>query len=319
MKGTGYWNKRKSLSGRISYRLFGDNNPFKTADELYRHVNFDVAYVMGMSHEALHLARFCKDNNKKFVFRVAHDLDLVGDEFNEEKIKKWAGISFNEVKEIIETAVVVMTQTQTQDALLKRWFDREGELMFPPIDITLHGKPAEKQYDIFWVGKNNVFKRPEKIIELARRLPKRKFCLVLNKMEETSWNKIVAEIPGNVHLVESIPADKIEGFFSASKIFVSTSLHEGFANTFLQAGKNAVPVISMGSDPNAMLSQHHAGVLVGDDMDKLEAVVEELLNNESRYNELCRSARAYVEKFHDREKINKQFYDLLKRITALQV
>ncbi|MDQ3111063.1 MAG: glycosyltransferase [Bacteroidota bacterium] len=316
MKGTGYWNKRKSLGGRISFRLFGDNNPFKTVDELYSDINPDAAYVMGMSHEALHLARFCKTYNKEFIFRVAHDLDLVGDEFDEEKIKKWAGISFNEVKEIIEGATIVLTQTQTQDKLLKKWFGRDGVLMFPPIDITLKEKPQEKKYDIFWVGKNNVFKRPEKIIELARRLPQRKFCMVLNKMDEISWNRIVAEIPVNVHLEESVPADKIEKYFSSSKLFVSTSLHEGFANTFLQAGKNSVPVISMGSDPNNMLSEHNAGVLVGDDMNKLEAAVEELLNNENSYKALCKSARAYVEKFHDREKINKQFYDLLIPVPA---
>lgn len=311
LKGMGYWNKRKSLTGRISYRIFGERNPHKTIEALLQKINPDVVYIMGMSPEAYLLADYCKKESKKFIFRVAHDMDLVGEEFNEEKIKKWAGIPFEKVKEIIDTATVVLTQTQVQDELLKKWFNRTGELMFPPIDTILKGVTLHKAYDIFWIGKNNVFKRPEKVIELAVRLPHRKFCIVLNKLEEASWNKIVATVPANMHLIESVPADQIEMLFSASKVFVSTSLHEGFANTFLQATKNSVPVISMGPDPNFMLSKHGAGILVGDDMDKMVQAVEELLNDETKYKRLSAQSREYVEKFHAREKISAQFHALL--------
>ncbi|CAN5872222.1 hypothetical protein BH11BAC7_BH11BAC7_35290 [soil metagenome] len=315
LKGTGYWKKRKTLAGRITYRIFGDRNPYKTIDALLRKINPDVVYVMGMSPEALQLADYCREQKKKFIFRVAHDMDLVGEEFNEEKIRKWAGVSFAKVKAIISTATIVLTQTPVQDELLKKWFNRESELMFPPIDTALKpGIPTEKKYDVFWIGKNNVFKRPEKLVELAKRLPQRKFCMVFNKMEEASWKKIVETLPSNVHLIESIPADQIETLFCQSKLFVSTSLHEGFANTFLQAAKNSVPVISMGPDPNFMLTRHGAGILVGDDLDKLALAVEALLNDETTYKKLCAQSREYVETFHAKEKISAQFYALLQQM-----
>ena len=315
LKGTGYWKKRKTLAGKISYRILGDRNPHKTIDGLLHKINPDVVYIMGMSPEALQLADYCKNENKKFIFRVAHDLDLVGEVLNEEKIKKWAGISFAKVKEVIAAAAVVLTQTPVQDELLKKWFNREGELMFPPIDTTLKSNAVtEKKYDLFWIGKNNVFKRPEKLVELAKRLPHRKFCMVFNKIEEASWKKIVETLPPNVQLIESIPADQIETLFCQSKLFVSTSLHEGFANTFLQAAKNSVPVISMGPDPNFMLSKHGAGVLVGDDMDKMVLAAEELLADEIKYKTLCGQSRQYVEKFHAREKISAQFHTVLLQL-----
>ncbi len=314
LKGPGYWTKRKSLAGRISYRIFGDRNPHKNIEALLNKINPDVVYIMGMSPEAYELADYCKKESKLFVFRVAHDMDLVGEELNEEKIKAWAGIPFTKVKEIIDAATVVLTQTQVQDELLKKWFHREGILMFPPIDTKVESGADKNKYDVFWIGKNNVFKRPEKIIELAKRLPQRKFCMVFNKLEETSWKKIVATIPSNVELIESIPADRIETLFRQSKLFVSTSLHEGFANTFLQAGKNAVPVISMGPDPNTMLSVHRAGILVGDNLDKLEQAVEELLTDEVKYKQLCEQSRNYVTEFHSRDKISAQFYSLLKQL-----
>lgn len=315
LKGTGYWNWRKKLTGRILYRVFGDRNPYRTIEALLDSVDADVIYVMGMSPEALHLAEYCKSTGKKLIFRVAHDMDLVGEEFDGEKIKKWAGIPFSGVKQIIDTSDIVLTQTPLQDELLRKWFNRTGELMLPPISMQLASEVSPtKVYDIFWIGKNNVFKRPEKIIELANRLPHRKFCMVFNKLEVTSWNKIVESIPRNVHLVESIPADKIEVLFAQSKLFVSTSLHEGFANTFLQSAKKSVPVVSMGPDPNHMLSVHGAGVLVGDDMDALEKAAESLLTDEGVYNTVAVKTRKYVLEFHDAKKIVRQFYGLLTRL-----
>lgn len=313
-KGTGYWNKRKTIAGRIHYRVYGDRNPYRSREELLNAINADVIYIMGISQEALRLARYAVKEKKKFIFRVAHDMDLVGDEFDEEKVKKWSGISFGEVQEVIRAADIVLTQTQVQNALLKKWFGREGELMFPPIDISVPGKTAEKKYDLFWIGKNNVFKRPEKLVELAKRLPERTFCMVFNKMEENSWNAIVKTIPENVTLIESIPADQIETVFRQSRVFVSTSLHEGFANTFLQAAKNSIPVISMGPDPNQMLSAHHTGVLAGDDMDKVVETTVKMLTDENYYRQFSESSRKYIVDFHRKETISAQFYALLVQL-----
>lgn len=314
LKGAGYWEKRKTLAGRIAFRLFGDKKSKLSDEELFHEINPDAAYVMGMSPEALHLSRYCKKNNKKFIFRVAHDQDLGGEFPDEQKIRKWANLSLNELHEIISNASIVLTQTPLQQELLKRNFNRIGEMMFPPIELNRDVEKSNPKYDVLWVGKNNTFKRPEQLIELARRLPQRKFCMILNNIEDVSWKKIISDLPENIELIESVPADEIENYFRASKLFVSTSLHEGFANTFLQAGKNAVPVLSMGSDPNGMLSVHQAGILVGDHPDKLEKSVEQLLSDSKELEKYSNAAKNFVEKFHDKEEINIQFHKLLMQL-----
>lgn len=314
-KGTGYWNKRKTFTGKIAHRLFGDRQPYKTADELYTALAPDATYVMGMLPEALHLARFSKAQSIPFIFRVAHDMDLGdGDLENETRFRKWAGISAAEAREVIAAASVILVQTPRQQELLQRTFNREGVMLFPPIDLTVPTERVEKIYDVLWIGKNNSFKRPEQLVQLANSLPARKFCMVLNKMEPASWEAIVATLPSNVTLIESVPADQIENLFRQSKVFVSTSLHEGFANTFLQAAKNRVPVVSMGSDPNGMLSVHQGGLLPGDDQGRLCAAVETLLSDGAAYARVADGARGFVERFHEKGGIAKQLYEILQAL-----
>ncbi len=312
LKGKGYWKKRTTLKGRISYRLFGDRNPHATMEEMFRAINPDVGYIMGMSPEALRLARYCRANGKPFIFRVAHDKDLGDEELDDESMTRWARMTAGETREVISSASVVLAQTPVQAMLLRERFDRSSALMFPPIALEVPaGKPV-KEIDGFWIGRTNSFKRPEQLAALAARLPHRKFCMVLNDAGGPGeWKRFVEALPENVTVIESVPADNIEKFFNRSKVFISTSLYEGFPNTFLQAAKHSIPVVSMGSDPNGMLSVHGAGIMAGDNIGALEKAVEELLVDETKYQRHAQAARNYVEKFNSKKIINQQFLDIL--------
>jgi glycosyltransferase involved in cell wall biosynthesis len=314
-KGAGYWKKRRSFAGRIAFRLFGDRNPDKNGLAMYHRLSPDIGYVMGTVPEALQLAEYCKSAGKPFVFRVAHDMDLGDGQLTDERMKKWGGMTAAQARTMIEQANLILVQTPRQQELLKNEFGREGVMMFPPIDTTVPaGLKEEKRFDVLWIGKNNSFKRPEQLVELAQNLPQRRFCMVLNKMDPAGWDAIVKTLPPNITLVESVPVNKIEDLFRQSRVFVSTSLHEGFANTFLQAGKNHVPVVSMGSDPNGMLTAHRGGLLPGDNQDALRDAVECLLTDESLYTGCATAARDFVVRFHGKEQIAAQLFSLLKAL-----
>ena len=122
-------------------------------------------------------------------------------------------------------------------------------------------------------------------------------------------------IPANIRLIESVPSDGMDAYFSAARVFVSTSTAEGFANTFLQSGKSGTPIVSMCSDPNQMLTRHDAGLFSGDDLDKLTEAVSRLTIDSELYQKKSRAARQYVEEHHSAQRIIEQFYKTISELT----
>lgn len=310
LKGKGYWNSRNTLGGRLRFRVSGDRNK-ETLEQWCSSIQPDCCYVMGVSPEALKLARFAKQNGKRFVFRAAHDRDLGDETFSDAGFREWARMPKEDVIELITGADEVIAQTPVQAELLLQRFGRTSHLMFPPIALEKL-QESKKEFDVLWVGRTNSFKRPEQLLQLAARLPQHTFCMVLNRVSDAEWNAIDRQKTPNITIVESVPADKMETMFRKSRLYISTSLHEGFPNTFLQSAKNGIPILSMGSDPNAILTQHGAGFLVGDDQSALEERMLKLLTDAALYAQCAAAGRAYVETFNDSRKISEQLFQILQ-------
>jgi len=57
------------------------------------------------------------------------------------------------------------------------------------------------------------------------------------------------------------PFEKADHYFKQAKVFINTSLHEGFPNTFLQAWSRGIPVISF-VDPDDVIQKNNLGAVV---------------------------------------------------------
>jgi glycosyltransferase involved in cell wall biosynthesis len=304
--GQGYWAWRNSLLGRIQFK-FGKNRN-ENSDCFFCSINPDVVFCMGLQNGSAELLEYCRKNNKKLIFKIAHD--------NEVLDKTLEGQGANGMIDGIFSAFgkyssVVLCQTPLQYKLLKERYGIIGKMHFNPIDLKVTYDINKKKFDLFWVGRSTKFKRPEIFIELCAKFPNLKACMVLNVLDMEYWNSLTTDLPKNITLIESIPADKIDCYFAWSKIFVSTSDSEGFANTYLQAAKHSVPIVSMCCDPNGMLSAHKAGVLTGDSLENLEKCICEMVSNYDWYKSLSLNARNYVETFHDSAIITQELREFI--------
>lgn len=306
LKGEGYWEWRRSLKGKLALKIRGEQKV--NIQSFYREINPDVVFCMGLQPGDLDLLKYCKENQKQFIFKLAHDNEL---QDNTVDGKPSNGKIDKELSELVRNSKYVLCQTPLQYDLLKQNYNMEGVMHYNPIDLDLIFDINNKQYDLFWVGRSTKFKRPELFIELCRELPDLKACMVMNILDEDYWNELTKDLPENIELIPSVPADKIDNYFAMTKLFISTSDSEGFANTYLQSAKHSVPVLSMCCDPNEMLSKHNAGVLVGDDLSKLKETIEKLLADDQERGILSKNARKYVEEFHDLKKVSAQLRDLI--------
>ena len=95
-------------------------------------------------------------------------------------------------------------------------------------------------------------KRPELLLELARRLPQRRFVMIGGAgsggllAPRGYFERIrdqAAALP-NVEFKGFLPFEQADAWFDHARVFVNTSRFEGMPNTFLQAWARGVPTLA---------------------------------------------------------------------------
>ncbi|HEV3084898.1 MAG TPA: glycosyltransferase family 4 protein [Gemmataceae bacterium] len=198
----------------------------------------------------------------------------------------------------------VVVQTVRQQEQLGRIIGREGTLIRSPVDLppAENGSPGRRQHAL-WIGRAErtalAEKRPELCLELARRCPEIPVLAVMNPVDPGRYAELRACKPANLTMLEHVPFEEIDDYFRRAFVLLNTSSYEGFPNTFLQAGKHALPILSMKVDPDGILNRHGCGVVCGDDLDRMAAELRRFWRDPQYATSLGRNARRYVEAEHD--------------------
>ena len=122
--------------------------------------------------------------------------------------------------------------------------------------------------------------------------------MVMNRANAKVYDQVLSEKPANVRIVEQVPFGDSDGLFREAYALVNTSVFEGFPNTFLQAGKYGVPVLSLQVDPDGFLAASGCGAVAGGDPTRLAAQLEALWRNPGQREEWGRNAYRHVREHH---------------------
>ncbi|MFN6204525.1 MAG: glycosyltransferase family 4 protein, partial [Acidobacteriota bacterium] len=214
----------------------------------------------------------------------------------------------------------IITQTERQAVLLKERFDRPAQVLRNPIDLNdsqLTGpRTSPPTPACLWIGKSDSVKRPEILIDLARQLPEFQFTMVMNRSNAEIHATIVNEAPANVQIIEKVPISQIESLFQEASFLINTSIFEGFPNTFLQAGKYGVPVVSLNVDPDDFIHKYMCGITTNGDFVQIVDGLRSLHLDTDRYQQYSKNIFNYAKDHHDLNGIgndfNQMILDLLK-------
>jgi len=114
----------------------------------------------------------------------------------------------------------------------------------------------------------------------------------------------------NVLFLGTMPPVEMESWFQRTKLFLNTSIREGFPNTFLQAWMNGVPVVSLNIDPDAIIERYGLGKIIGSEKVQqfgtdfrglarlLVNSILELLDDDNLSKGIGEKALHYVESHH---------------------
>lgn len=268
---------------------------------IYQSIDAGVYCTVGLGRVTAELAAFCRHAGKRLVLISGSDGDFDPTyrpgvrEHNRYACPKYL------CHYALTQAAALVTQTEYQRSLAREHFGRDAVVVRNPVDLSRRvDAPLYAKRDIaLWVGRSDKIKRPGLCIALARRYPDVRFVMVVNRVRDHIHKPLLAEKPPNVMLYEHVPFEEIETLFARAFVFVNTSAHEGFPNTFLQAGKYGVPLLALAVDPDGFISREGCGVAAGGDFEAFVAGLQSILDDRDGPRRFSRNVRAYVKANHE--------------------
>jgi hypothetical protein len=203
-------------------------------------------------------------------------------------------------------ADLVLAQTAQQQRALRQNFARDSHIAPSLFEPAERSRPLEERdIDALWVGHIRSFKRPDVLLEMARRLPRLRFHMVGGRMpgSEQLFDAVRSEARalGNVTFHGAVPYLEARSLYERARLFVSTSDIEGFPNTYLQAWSHGTPVVAF-LDPDGLLERHamgRAARTVGD----MCAAIAALSGDPAQWRQASVRARDYMQRHRDEGKV----------------
>lgn len=259
-----------------------------------RQIDADVFLHAGAGVEVGAYALLCRLMRKRFIFFIASSADLSGSQGAVTGPLKWL------FPLGVRLAHAVVCRTVDQQSLLQARYRRSGVLI-----RTGHPLPPRQAVPgpyVLWVGRGNPLKQPEMFLDLAGRMPRHRFVMVIAR-EDLHFDLLTkvrarAAMLGNLELYEDVSWSKIDNYFARARVFVNTSTYEGFPNTFVQAALHGAPVVSWRVDPDQLLSSRQLGLCAGDSLDRLVDLVQGLCESETDWRTLSQDVERYALTHH---------------------
>lgn len=255
-----------------------------------REVDADVYYQSPAGVATGITAWFCRRYGKRCIVRIASDLACIP---GKQLIRYWRDRKIYEYG--LRHADLIVAQSEQQRTLLKQNYGLKSEVLDMAVEMP-SGPQPQKDIDVLWVSNLRPVKRPEVLLELARRLPGVRFTLAGGALPGAddyyrTVRDAASSIP-NLAFPGAVPYNEVGTLFSRAKLFLNTSQIEGFPNTFLQAWVRGVPVVAF-FDPDSLIEQRQLGHTASD-FDDMIGAIQRLLRDDAERQRIGERARAYA-------------------------
>lgn len=259
----------------------------------------NVVIQMGGNKVSGVCALYCKLFKKKFLFSIANLTDVNGK--NE---RNFLGKFF---KYGIDNATHIIAQNKNQIRELEKYKKRKyTNITIIKNSYKIIDEPIRDKKLILWAARAINWKRPELFLKLAEKFPKEEFLMICNKTDEKIhnikyWNTLFEKASkiSNLIFLEFIPFNEINQYFKKAKIFVNTSIFEGFPNTFIHSFINKTPVISINVNPDELFTKNKIGFWCNNNFNIMVEKIKELLRNEVFFKQYSQNCIEYCKKYHN--------------------
>lgn len=175
---------------------------------------------------------------------------------------------------------------------------------------------ADREKYVAWTAMLREVKRPDLLVEIARKLPAIRFVVSggpTNYFARPGYGEQVAKelraLP-NVDYRGKVAPDEAIDIIANAGLLLSTSDEEGFPSTFLEAWSAGTPVVTLKLDPGSIIERFRLGVL----SKTVQAAVQDipcLMNSPEARDQIAYRARDYISTNHSEMSAVRAFQDAL--------
>ncbi|MFH1739342.1 MAG: glycosyltransferase family 4 protein [bacterium] len=220
----------------------------------------------------------------------------------------------------LRRANLVICQNEEQQRLLSENFGIEAPVLrsaCAPVEDDRPSAQSDKSRYVLWVGRCDPYKDPISFIQLARALPQISFEMVMPPGDYPDYaQQIDRELMGayNLQVRRQLPFHEMDWVFRRASVLVNTSTLEGFPNTFLEAMRVGVPLLSYRLDPGGFLEREGTGVCAQGDFQALVNLCREWHESSGQAQHYGETGREYVRRTHDARIVVTEFECLLNSV-----
>jgi glycosyltransferase involved in cell wall biosynthesis len=162
---------------------------------------------------------------------------------------------------------------------------------------------ATREPYVAWIAMLRQPKRPDLLVEIARKTPGVRFVVVggstLHRTPEGYGETIIEALKAtpNIDFLGRAPFAEVARLTSNASLFLSTADEEGFPSTFLESWAAGTPVVSLTVDPNEVIARYGAGQVMGT-VENAAATIQALLASPEERDRMGTRARRYIEENH---------------------
>lgn len=285
-----------------------------SAFSVFKKIDPDVICILGVTNLTADLAAYCLHSRTRLIILAGSDSNFSPNYREGSQDASTYGNIGHLCHYAISNADAIIAQTQQQARLCWENFNRQASVIANPVDLenALQMPELGRDGPVLWVGKSDLVKQPGLAIKLAEKYPSTPFILVMNKSHPELHADIIKNKPDNVEIIERLTFSDTENLFRSASILINTSVFEGFPNTFLQAGKYGVPIISLSVDPDGFLSRSGCGIFAANDFGAMAESLGTLVNSPRMRTEIGDRVASEVRKRHDLAEKSEQLFQILR-------
>ena len=262
----------------------------------------DWLYWQGADHLWGPLVEIAKFSKVRTIFSAGCDLDVQPRHAAHRRPRWWPLYAWG----LARTDRIFVQHDGQLSKLPARW--RSKTHVLPKVCIlpgvvgdTMAAKPhSERENYVAWVAMLGQFKRPDVLIDIARKTPAIRYVVcggpITNFMAPPGYGeRIMNELRmlPNVEFLGQVAPEKAQQVIADAAVLLSTSDVEGFPNTFLQAWSSGTPVVSLKIDPDRLIQRMGLGTVSGN----AECAIAEmtaLIDSPQRRDEIAVHAQRFV-------------------------